>query len=79
MGRLALKLKGPELLSYWGNRVSNYFTHKSQYCNDISLPFGNKNALEYNLFRVLPFRLSRAYHIQRRLWREKLGKTKIER
>lgn len=78
MTRLLKKLLGPNLLSYWGNRVVTFYNNK--YCNDIKLPWVAldskfERGLEY--CNILPLKFSQAYTIQRKLWREKLGKKRM--
>ena len=76
MNRLAVKLRGAELLSYWGNRTNTFVSEFSPSINDIILPWNEKMKIaNINFWRSLPLGIKTAYHIQRRLWREKLGKT----
>ena len=75
---IKLSLRGAEILSYWGNRLSDISNPlKSKYSHDIILPWScadNRN-LE-NSVLLLPLKLKRTYMINRKLWREKLIKNR---
>jgi hypothetical protein len=73
-----LNLRGAEILSYWGNRLSEISNPlKSKYSHDIILPWScvDKRSVK-EFISLLPLKLKRTYMINRKSWREKLIKNR---